>query len=435
MAADRTGSWITRVAFALVILPAPAMAQQVDLTLAESVRRALEVQPAIVQARGDQRNARAGQRSALGAFLPTISLGGSSANASSNRYNASIGTIDSITTSNTSYSGSLAVSLDLFQGFRRLGNRSVAAANLDAAEAGLVNQRYQVTATTAQLFFTALADEDLVRVAETQLQRAKQNLQISVNRFVVGAALRSDTLSATVDLGTAQLTLLQAQANLATAQANLGRQVGERQAVHPVRDSAFAPLPDTTTLRAQVIDSSPQIRQAEAQARAARAQITVARAEYWPMLSASYSNGYAGSEAPWSGTQAYRNNWTLRFSLSWTLFNGFTREGNQVAAAVQRDVAEARAADLRLQLNALFTQQVAALFTASAQIAFADANVAASAEALRVQQDRYRLGAGTLLDLLTAEASVTQSQVNQVQARYDYLNARAQLEALLGHSL
>ena len=94
-----------------------------------------------------------------------------------------------------------------------------------------------------------------------------------------------------------------------------------------------------------------------------------------------------------------------------------------------------RAADLRLQLSALFTQQVAALFTASAQIGVANANVAAATEALRVQQDRYRLGAGTLLDMLTAEANLTQAQVTQVQARYDYLNARAQLEAIVGHSL
>jgi outer membrane protein len=422
---------LTRAAFVLATLPAPAAAQQVEVTLAEAVRRALEVQPAIVQARGDQRNARAGQREAFGAFLPTVSVGGSHSNSSATRYNSSTQQIVTVA-GNTPYSGSLQISLDIFQGFRRIGNMSAAAATQDAADAGLINQSYQVTATTAQLFFTALANEDLVRVAETQLQRAKQNLQISLNRFLVGAALRSDTLSATVDLGTAQLTLLQAQANLATAQANLGRQVGVSQPVHPVRDSAFAPLPDTTALRAQVIDASPQIRQAEAQARAARAQVRVAHGEYWPTLSASYSNGYTGPDPT---TQSYFNSWTLRFSLNWTLFDGFVREGNQVSAAVQRDIAEAHAADLRLQLNALFTQQVAALFTASAQIAFADANVAASAEALRVQQDRYRLGAGTLLDLLTAEAAVTQSQVNQVQAHYDYLNARAQLEALLGHSL
>jgi len=422
---------LARAALMLATLPAPAAAQQVDLTLADAIRRALEVQPAMVQARGDQRNARAGQREAVGAFLPTVSVGGSRTNSSSTRYNSQTQQIVTAA-GNTPYAGSLQLSLDLFDGLRNFGNKRSAAATMDAADAGLLNQRFQVTATTAQLFYTALAAEDLVRVAETQVERAKQSRQISVNRFAVGAAIRSDTLTSTVDLGTAQLALLQAQGNLATVQANLGRQIGLDHAVNAVRDSALASLPDTTGLRAEVLDSSPQVRQADAQARAARAQVTVAHAQYWPTLSASYSNGYTGPDPT---TQSYFNSWTLRFSLSWTLFDGFGREGNQVSASVQREVAEAHAADLRLQLNALFTQQAAALFTASAQIGFADANVAAAAEALRVVQDRYRLGAGTLLDLLTAETNLTQAQVNQVQAHYDYLNARAQLEALVGHSL
>src|SRR2546430_9477247 len=50
--------------------------------------------------------------------------------------------------------------------------------------------------------------------------------QTAVNKFQAGAATRSDTLTATVDVGNALLALLQAQASLATAQANLGRQVG-----------------------------------------------------------------------------------------------------------------------------------------------------------------------------------------------------------------
>ena len=52
-----------------------------------------------------------------------------------------------------------------------------------------------------------------------------------------------------------------------------------------------------------------------------------------------------------------------------------------------------------------------------------------------MQRDRYWPGAGILLDLPTAEANLTEAQVTQVQARFDYLNARAQLEALVGHSL
>jgi len=426
---------------ALSATPVAAQQPQLEISLAEAVRRALDVQPSIVQARGDVRTAGADERSAAGAFLPAITASGSSTLASTSRYNAATGQIVTVP-SNTSYSGSLGLSLDLFDGFQRLANKRAAAATEDAADAGLINQRYQVTATTAQLFFTALADEELVRVAEAQLQRAKEELQISVNKFQAGAATRSDTLTARVDFGNAQLALLQANANLATAQANLGRQVGVDQPVRAVPDTAFPSLPDTTALRAQALDSSPQVQQAEARARAAGAQVGAARSQYWPTLSASYANGYTGLDslgrlglAPWSTTQRYVNNWALRFSLSWTLFNGFTREANQVTASVAQDVARAAAADTRRQVGAQLTQQLAAVTTAYAQFGITGANVAAATEALRVTQERYKLGAGTLLDLLTAEANMTQAQVNQVQSRYNYLIARAQVEALVGHPL
>src|SRR5437667_351965 len=249
------------VSAALALGVPPALAgQRLEVTLPEAVRRALDVQPAMVQARGDQRNAGAGQRAAFGAFLPTITAGGSSNLASANRYNSLTGQIVTVP-SNTSYSGSLTLSYDLFDGFRRFANRSAASATLDAADAEVVNQRAQVTAATQQLFFTALANEELVRVAEAQVQRSA----------------------------------------------------------------------------------------------------------YWPTFSVSYANGYTGLDSlgrlgvvPWSTTQSYLNIWALRFSLSWTLFNGFSREANQVSASVQRDVAQTQAADARRQVNAQLTQQLAA---------------------------------------------------------------------------
>src|SRR5438445_451710 len=105
------------------------------------------------------------------------------------------------------------------------------------------------------------------------------------------------------------------------------------------------------------------------------------------------------------------------------------------SASTARSVQRPTRSCPRSQLSAQLTQQLAATFTAYAQIGITGANVVAAAEALRVQQERYRLGAATLLDLLTAEANLTQAQVNQVQARYNYLIARAQVEALAGHTL
>jgi len=274
-----------------------------------------------------------------------------------------------------------------------------------------------------------------VRVAAAQVKRAEQQLRITVDKLRAGSATRSDTLRSTVDLGNARLELLQARANLATAQANLGRQIGVEQPVGAVPDSVLPALPDTGELRAQVVAASPQVQRAGAQARAAGAQLGVSRAAYWPTFGVSYSNGYAGFDAPWTSTNTYVNNWTLRFSVSWALFNGFQREQQMVNAGVQRDIAVAQAADARRAASAQLTQQLAALFTTYEQIGIAQTNVAAATEDLRVVQERYRVGAATILDLLTSQASLTQAEVNLVQARYDYLIARAQVEALVGHPL
>ena len=430
----RSGLRVVAMVFVAAI-PARLGAQAPGVTLADAVRRALEVQPAVVQARGTVTNAEWQKRAADGAFLPSLTVTSSAFRQNTPSF---VNGLQYTSPGSYQYNTGLTASLDLFTGFRRVAQYRNANATEDAADAGLVNQRYQVTLATQQLFFTALADEELVRVAQAQVQRTKEELQISVNKFLAGAATRSDTLTSTVDLGNAQLSLLQAQANLATAQASLGRQIGVDGPVRAVPDSQLPALPDTAGLRPAALQQAPVVVQAAAQERAAAAAVWQSRAQYWPTLNASYTTLSQGFTAPWNGftpgaTQHNLNQ--LRFSLSWTLFNGFQREQATAQSVVSADVARAQAQDTRRQTNAQLTQYLAALFTGYAQIGISGANVTAAGEALRVQQERYRLGAATLLDLLTAEANLTQAQVNQVQARYGYLTARAQVEALVGHSL
>ena len=413
--------------------PASAPPTQLHVSLAEAVRRALDVQPAMARARGDATNAGWQKRSAYGAFLPTLSL----SSTASRQNTQSVGGLGfQVDPGTYTYSSGLTASVDLFTGFRRLANYRNADATQDAADAGLVDQRYKVTAATAQPFYTSLANEELVRVAEAQLERAKEELQISVNKFQAGAATRADTLTATVDLGNARLALLQAQANLATAQANLARQIGVDGVVRAVPDSQLPAIPDTTELRTVALRQAPVVVQAAAQERATAATLWSSRSQYLPRLTASYNTSSQGLNEPWQGfAGGNRNLNRLSFALSWTLFDGFQRERTAAQSSVDLDIARAQTADTRRQLGADLTQQLAAMSTAFAKIGITGANVVAAAEARRVTQERYRLGAGTLLDLLTAEANLTQAEVNQVQARYDYLIARAQVEALVGHAL
>ena len=408
-----------------------AQQPQLEVTLSEAIERSLQVQPDMIQARGEQRNAGASKRSAYGAFIPDVTVGMSSTRRNNPGINRETGRPEPP----TSYSGSLNASLDLFDGFRRFADVKAASAAGTAAEAGMVNQRFQTTLQTKQVFYNAIATEALVRVADAQVTRARQQLQISIEKLHAGSATRSDSLRSTVEYGNARIALLQAQANLATAQAELGRQIGVDGLVRAAWDSILPAMPDTGELRRTAVSAFPAVEQAEAQARAARARVWGARSEYWPSLTVSYSDVRSGTESPTLLFSKYDETFQWRFGISLPLLNGFSREANQVSASVNRDLAEARASETRRQVNALVTQQIAVLTTAFEQINIADENRAAAQEDLRVQGERYRVGAATILDLLISQAALTTAEVNVIQTRFSYLIARSQLEATVGRTL
>lgn len=411
----------------------PSAQAQLEVTLNEAIQRALSVQPAMVQARGDQRNAGASKRQAYGAFIPAVQVGASAARSNVGRIDATTGRP---VPPEYSYTGSFNASLELFDGFRRIANLKATASFDAAADAGVVNERFLTTLQTKQLFYAAVATDALVRVADAQLTRARQQLQISVEKLHAGSATRSDSLRSTVEFGNARIDLLRAQANLLGAQADLGRQIGVDGLVRAAFDSMLPAMPDTADLRRSALSTSPALQQAEATASAARALVWSARAQFWPSVVVSYSNNRQGTDPPdLPFFSNYPETFQWRFGLSWPLLNGFTREANQVSASVTRDNAVAQAAETRRQVNSLVTQQMAVLATAFEQINIADENRGAAQEDLRVQQERYRVGAATILDLLTSQAALTTAEVNVIQTRFTYLIARAQLEATVGRTL
>lgn len=410
-----------------------AAAQQTPatVTLEEAIELALRVQPSVVQARGDVRSAQAARREAIGSWLPSLSGNSSFSRNSSNRFNPQTQTFVSAPASN-SYSAGLTASLQLFDGFRRAAESRAAGADAASADAALVSARFDVVLQTKQAFYNAVAAEDLVRVAETRIQRAEEQLKIAKDKLAAGSATRSDTLSSTVELGNARLQLLNAETQLANATASLARLIGYDGLVRTVTDSSLFEMAvlDTAGLRSELLQNSPSILTAEAAASAAGAQVAVSRAQYFPTVNASYSPSWSGN-----GLDSLRSSWSFRVNLSWSLFNGFTRENGMARASATRDAAAARVEDARRLAMAQLTQDFAALTSARARIGIAAASLAAAEEDLRVQRERYRLGAATLVEVLATQESLDQAAVDRVQARFDFLVARAQLEALLGREL
>jgi len=413
-------------------------AQDHTVTLAEAIRLAERTQPDVIQAAGQVRTAAAGRRSAWGNFLPSLTANSSGSeffSEGSARIDPVTGQLTSGNSSNRSFNTSIGASVDLFTGFRRGAELQAANAGQAQADASLVDARFQQALTTTNQFFDALSAAQLVSVREASVRRAEEQLKVSVAKLHAGSATRSDSLRSLVTLGTTQLDLIQAQTDLATAEASLARLVGEIGRVRALDDSSFhqvLPVVDTQALRSEVETRSPRLQSALAGVSVARANVRAAHSGYWPSLTLGANTGWNASR---STDYAFLNQRQVSLQLSWTLFNRFDRELTIAQREASYDVAEATAADERRGAQADLTARLAQLDAARAKIGITATSVAAATEDLRVQQERYRLGVATIVDVLTSQEALNQAEVDVVTARFDYLRAKAQLEALIGRTL
>ena len=78
---------------------------------------------------------------------------------------------------------------------------------------------------------------------------------------------------------------------------------------------------------------------------------------------------------------------------------------------------------------------VEALRTAEEALEIAREAVEVAEEDLRTMRDGYRLGAVTILEMVTSQVAVDEARAGAVKARYDYVLARARLEAVLGREM
>jgi outer membrane protein len=199
-------------------------------------------------------------------------------------------------------------------------------------------------------------------------------------------------------------------------------------------DLALTPI-DSATL-AGLLDEGPLVRQSEAQLESARGAVRTARTPYLPTIDLTFQrsgNGFDKFYGIGNQSLAYTNNVSVR--LQYPLWNNYQREDALNRARVQADIAEATVRDARLGAEQNFVQQLAALRTAQQRIALQQVSVAAAIEDLRVQRQRYTLGASTLLDVLTSQSTLDAARSALIQARQDFRVARAQLEALVGREL
>lgn len=445
---------LTLAALALLPLAAPPLLAQPavppvaevparPITLDDAVRQAQQNAPALVQARGALQTTSAQVRRNYATFLPSVNFSTSSGRQEGATYFQ--GQLVPLQGDPWSFSNSVSANLQLFDGGQRRANLRSAQANVDAAEAAEVAQRYNLTLNVRQQYYAVLAAREQEAAARQQLQQAEQQLAAATARLAAGSATKSDSLRTVIQVGNAQLALLQSQTNINNANASLTRLVGSPVTVTAaeasIDDPAEAPPAIDSLELAGYVAVAPAVRQSQADLAAARASVRSAKAARLPTLSSSYSYS-ANQAAPgfetgnlWLLTGQNPNRQQLNFNLQYPIFNQLQRETTIIQSEVASRNAEVGVRDAQLAAQQSLTQALGNLRLAQARIRIQQEAVVSGEEDLRVQTERYQLGASTLLDVLTSQTTLNQARLALIQARFDARIARAQLEALVGREL
>lgn len=136
---------------------------------------------------------------------------------------------------------------------------------------------------------------------------------------------------------------------------------------------------------------------------------------------------------PWGNFT--RQPFRLSAGLSIPVFNNFLREQNIDQSRVAADNAEYEVRNQELQINTNVSQAYLNLMTAAQTIDMQVQNAAYAKDAMDGAEQRYRAGAATYLDVVTAHGQYQQAEVARVSAIYDYHKAFATLENAVGRPL
>ena len=365
----------------------------------------------------------------------------------------------------------------------------------EATTARIEAAAYTLETDITRQYLAALRARDAVKLAERELASTDEALKLAQARVDAGAAPRMDAAQAEVERGRAEVTLLQAQAAVETEKLRLLQRIGldlDQSVDLTTELTVFEPMWTLDELSQIAMQSHPQLLAARAAESSGRAAARAARMSYLPTISVgggwsgytqqsrdeSYLITQAQSSAQRSIDSCQRTNdlysrlanplppqdcSALAFTeadrmailsqnnifpfdfteqppsfglvVSMPIFNGFSREAQvQQASAAAQDAKHQRREE-ELSRQATVATSYLAVQTAYRSVGIEERNVAAATEQLELARERYRLGAGSILELTQAQATMARADQAHLAALYSFHENLADLESAVGRSL
>ena len=342
-----------------------------------------------------------------------------------------------------SYSMNAVASYTLFNGFAREATYSQARNELDAAGLAYERTRQQIILNVRTQYLDVLRALQTVRVRRDNLELGRQELARVRALYDAGRVPVTTVYTQEADLGTRELDLLTAENALLQAKAVLLATMG----LPPDQEADFSEASVATTISDDEIAAfrkeigSPaavvatalarrgDVRALDARVRAADNAITVAQAAFMPQL--SLAGGWS-----WSNTRFDQFSEFGRYFVSMNvqvpIFDNFSAATQRQQAVLQMEQRQFEQRQLEQQVRTEVRQALLELDAAEKQLDITARALKAAEQSYAASNERFRLGAGTQLEYLTASNQLVAARINRIAAIYGYRAAQARVRFAMG---
>ena len=405
-----------------------------EATLQNCVQYALEHQPSVQQSLVNERITSQEVKSKLADWFPQLNLNFSF------QHNYKLQT--SVFQGNAVHFGVKNTSTAQFELTQTIFDRDVLLASSTAgdvrrqAEQSTVENKINVAVNVSKAFYAALLSQNQIDLVNEDITRLQQSQKDTYTQYKSGVVDRTDYLRATVVLNNAKAEFKQDEEMLKTSLANLKNQMG-----YPV-NSELKLNYDTAKMEEDIfIDTTQTIdfkNRIEYQLLQTQKSLMKANLHYYewsfiPSLSAfgDYNFIFLNDELSKLYNQSYPNSY-VGLQLSFPIFQGGKRFQEIEQAKLELQQYDYDFESLESSINTEYIQALSGYKSNLNYFLTQKHNLELAKEVYNTIQLQYKSGVKAYLDVITAETDLRATQVNFINALYQVLSSKLDVQKALG---
>lgn len=331
-----------------------------------------------------------------------------------------------------SFGNSFSVSIPLYTGGQVENEIANAKLSKTNAQEEMLRVQQATKYSAVEGYYALLAYQELRDVYHEAVDNLQGHLDNVTAQYNVGTKAKVDVLSSNVSLANSKTTAVTADNNVAIAESNLNNILG--LPLQTKLNLADHQLPfDTYDISLQeAIDYAmkyrPEVLQAAVAVQEAEHNIGIAQAGNRPSVNIGAGRGWTDDDFP--GVD--NHNWSISGGVSWSLWDGGATNArikkSKEALLSARETEQKTREAVQLEVKQAYLN----IRSAAQKVEETTAVIDQAKENYRIQNIRYQAGVGINLDVLDAQLSLNEAQVNHIQALYDYNVGIAKLEQAMG---